>query len=363
MIRFKAILIRIIKELVRDKRTLALMFLAPLLILTLMNIMFNSTENTKLKIGLNDSIPTEIVKSFPKDKVDLKKYNTDISSENMIKDHNLDAFLTLDRDKFHLTFNNSNPSTTAQVGILFSNILTENKLKEMGLELEKLAVISGEKIENTSYTIDKTYVYGSDKSTYFDVIFPVLIGFFVFFFVFLISGMALLKERTSGTLERLLATPVKRSEIVMGYLVGYGLFAIIQTLLIVLFSTYILDIHVSGSFSLVLLTNILLSLVALSMGIFISTFANSEFQMMQFIPLVVLPQIFFSGLIPLDSMSKWIRDIGYILPLSYAGETLTNIMIKGEGITVIWPNLLILLVFILIFTTLNIVGLKRYRKV
>lgn len=99
------------------------------------------------------------------------------------------------------------------------------------------------------------------------------------------------------------------------------------------------------------------------MGIFVSTFASSEFQMVQFIPLIVIPQVFFSGLIPLDTMADWVRYLSYIFPLSYAGNTLTAVMIKGQGWENIWPNLAILVLFIAGFTLLNITGLKKYRKV
>ena len=89
----------------------------------------------------------------------------------------------------------------------------------------------------------------------FDNFGPILIGFFVFFFVFLIAGVAFLKERTTGTLERILATPLRRWEIVIGYLLGFGVFTIIQSALIAWFSINILNIMMIGSFSLVLLNN------------------------------------------------------------------------------------------------------------
>ena len=206
-------------------------------------------------------------------------------------------------------------------------------------------------------------LYGNSDSTYFDKMFPILMGFFVFLFVFLISGIALLRERTTGTLERVLSTSIRRSEIVLGYLIGYGIFAIIQTLIIVLFSIYLLNINLAGSLWYVILINICLAITALSMGIFISTFANSEFQMIQFIPLVAVPQVFFSGIFPLENMPDWLGNIGYIFPLRYAGDALTNVMIKGQGWSNIWFDLLILMIFIIVFIILNIVGLKRYRQV
>ena len=115
--------------------------------------------------------------------------------------------------------------------------------------------------------LDNTYLYGDEDSNYFDKMFPILMSFFVFLFVFLISGIALLRERTTGTIERVLATPIKRSEIVFGYLIGYGIFAIIQTLIIVLFSIYLLNINLAGSLAYVILINILLA-IAISNGNF-----------------------------------------------------------------------------------------------
>lgn len=134
-------------------------------------------------------------------------------------------------------------------------------------------------------------------------------------------------------------------------------------MIIVLFSIYLLNINLAGSLWYVLLINILLAITALVMGIFISTFANSEFQMVQFIPIVAIPQVFFSGIFPLENMTPWLANIGYLFPLRYAGDALTNIMIKGQGWSDIWFDVLILLIFIILFIILNILGLKRYRKV
>ena len=212
-------------------------------------------------------------------------------------------------------------------------------------------------------SLKESYNYGNKDSNFFNKMIPILMGYIVFFFVFLISGMALLKERTSGTLDRLLATPVKRSDIVFGYLLAYGLLAVVQTLVIVFATVWLLDIEVVGNIGYVIMVNVLMALVALVFGILLSTLAKSEFQMMQFIPLIVIPQIFFSGLIPLDSMASWVRVIGTILPLSYSGDALTKVMMRGQGFLAISNDLWILLLFVVILTILNIWGMKRYRKV
>lgn len=361
--RFKAVLTRVIKELVRDKRTLALMLIAPVIVLTLLNFVFDTNSETHIRIGADDSVPSEVLKAFPDDDVKIKKYSGGIDVKQVMEEDNLDAFFRLDGETFHVSYENEDPSNTAKVKALFTSALTASKMKEMAVDIQKLQMASGQKVQLHNFKIENSYVYGTADSAFFDKILPILIGFFVFFFVFLISGIALLRERTSGTLERLLATPIKRSELVLGYLAGYGLFAVIQTLIIVFYAIYILDLHIEGSLGWVLGTNILIALSALAMGIFVSTFANSEFQMVQFIPLVVVPQILFSGIIPLDTMAGWVRVIGYFFPLSYGGDAMTKIMIKGQGLASIGLDLGILLIFIAGFTLLNILGLKRYRKV
>jgi len=111
------------------------------------------------------------------------------------------------------------------------------------------------------------------------------------------------------------------------------------------------------------LINFLLAMVALSMGIFISTFANSEFQMMQFIPLLIVPQIFFSGLIAVDQMPNWLQVLAHIFPLYYGGNALMNVATRGFSLGAVANDLWILLLFAVVFTVLNVIGLKRYRRV
>lgn len=387
MLRFKAILTRVVKEIIRDKRTLSLMMIAPMLILSLMYFVFNTNNEQNLIIGLDHSVPSKVVDAMPTKDIDYKHYQTG-EAQKHIKNDDLDAYIQYTNNKLKVTFKNEDPTKTKQVKMIVKQSLVGEKmhlLKDNMQEMQQALQKQSEQIQSklppqvknqlmknmkkpaitkpTQYEIENEYMYGDANGTFFDKIFPVLIGFFVFFFVFLISGIALLRERTTGTLNRLIATPIKRSEIVFGYLVGFGIFAIIQTLIIVTFAMLVLDLHIEGNVIWVFVTNILLALVALSMGIFVSTFANSEFQMIQFIPIVVIPQVFFSGIIPIEQLASWVRTLSMIFPLTYGGKALTAVMIRGEGFDEIWMQLLILIGFMTFFTVLNIIGLKRYRKV
>ncbi|KEI91036.1 ABC transporter permease [Clostridium botulinum] len=346
--RIGALIKRISLQMLRDKRTLALLFVAPVLILTLMYFLFNSnTVNPKL--GVVD-LSKDIIETLKSGDINVIEYET-ASNEVIIKDK-LDGLLEMDNKTLKLTLENSDPSKAKLLKMKINQAITsQSRMANITLP-----------VKFKTPTIDTNYIYGNSETTFFDVLSPILIGFFVFFFVFLISGIGLLRERTTGTLERLMATPIKRYEVVIGYLVGYGIFAVIQTLIIVLFSINILHIILAGSILNVILINLLLALVALSLGILLSTFASSEFQMIQFIPLVIIPQIFFAGIFPLEGMANWLQTIGKIMPIYYGADALKSVMYKGYNLNQITNDLLFLVIFASIFIILNIVALKKYRR-
>ncbi len=116
-----------------------------------------------------------------------------------------------------------------------------------------------------------------------------------------------------------------------------------------------------GSIWIVLLINLLLALVALSLGILLSTFAASEFQMIQFIPVVVVPQVFFAGIFPLEGMANWLQAIGKIMPIYYAADALKGVMYKGFTLSEISGNIFVLIIFAVVFIVLNIFALKKHR--
>jgi ABC-2 type transport system permease protein len=345
---------------VRDKRTLALMMIAPLILLSLVNFLFNSNSTTKLRVGVYKTTES-FNKELEANDTEIIKYDDNSNLKDKIKSDKLKAFINKNDDKVLITYENSTPSDSAQIKAKVQGTLAKEQINSLTTMTAKINNNALKTQSNIS--IESSYVYGDENLSFFDTLSPILIGFFVFFFVFLISGISLLKERTSKTLEKLLSTPIKRSEIVFGYLIGYGIFAIIQTIVVVLFSAYVLNIRMEGNIFLVLLTNIMIAFVALAFGILLSTFANSEFQMMQFIPLVVVPQIFFTGLIPVDNMASWLQIVAHIMPLYYGAQALQGIMIKAYTFSDIKFYLGVLLLFAIVFSVLNILGLKRYRKI
>lgn len=374
---------RVLREMLRDKRTVALMFIAPLFILTLIYFLFQSNGTTTATLAVR-GVDSTLVSAVDTDHVTIKHDTSKQSVDKVIRKHDYAGMLIQKGDKLTLTLANSDQTKSAVLkqSLQAAQIKLKTKAAASAIKREAAAIkklqqalaaatrnpavaaqTPAQPSQSKNYTVKTHYLYGSSDSTYFDTLLPIMMGFVVFFFVFLISGIALLKERTTGTLYRLLATPVKRGEIISGYLAGYGAFALVQTLLVVLYTIFVFKVQIIGSIWNVLLINILLAAVALTMGLFISTFASSEFQMMQFIPIVVIPQIFFSGIIPVSTMPNWLQAIAHIMPLYYGATSMSNVVEKGASLASIAPSLLILLVFVAGFLMLNLVTMRKYRNV
>ena len=356
-----AIAKKVIKELLRDKRTLAMMFVAPVFIMWLMNLMFSASTTVNVKLATQD-LPTGLVTKMDElDHVDVETYQDLDQAKKALADEKVDAVISYKDGEYQVDYANTDASkTTMTRQVLRTSIVNEGTDQLLSRVKQALPQL---KLDEKAPEIKESYQYGDKNTGFFARMIPILIGFVVFFFVFLISGMALLKERTSGTLDRLLATPVKRSEIVYGYMLSYGIIAIFQTAVVVLAAIWLLDVEVVGNILNVIIVNVVLALVALAFGILLSTLAKSEFQMMQFIPLVIMPQLFFSGIIPLSSMGEWAPTVGKFLPLTYSGDAISQIILYGHNLGDILSNLGVLMIFLIVLTILNIVGLRRYRKV
>ncbi len=341
--RIRALAFRIIRQFIKDKRTLALMLLAPLLVLTLMKLVFDG-QAVDPRIGAV-KLPSPVIASLQTNGAVVTSYDDERAAMERMADAELDAVISLNGQQPHITVEGSNPTKIRSV---------------MEVAQKALQQLGG---NGGLPQPELSYLHGSGDRDIFDYYGSVLVGFFSFFFVFLIAGVSFLRERTTGTLQRLLATPLRRWEIVAGYLLGFGLFTLLQATLIAWYSTGVLGIALEGSFILVLLMNLLLALAALTLGTLLSAYAQNEFQVFQFIPLIVVPQIFFCGLIDLQSMPDWLQAVGKALPLYYGADALRGIMLRGAGWEEIWIDSVALIGFSALFALLNVLALRKHRRI
>lgn len=189
---------------------------------------------------------------------------------------------------------------------------------------------------------------------------PAILAVMALFFGFLLTGVSFLRERSQGTLERLMASPVSRWDLALGYLLGFLIFATVQAIIVLLFTIYALDVMYRGALWQIFIMQFIITIGAVNLGIFVSTYARNEFQVVQFIPLLLLPQIFLSGVLwPVEQMPGYLQWVSNFFPLTYAIQGLRDVMLQGKSLADIPLELGVLLAFAVAMTAGAAFTLRR----
>lgn len=174
----------------------------------------------------------------------------------------------------------------------------------------------------------------------FDRIALLMLGIFPFTIMFLVTSIAMLRERTSGTLERLLTTPLRKTDLLFGYGLAFGLAAAIQATVAVTVAYWLLGMNTAGAPGYVILIAVGNAVLGVGIGLLCSAFARTEFQAVQFMPIVVLPQVLLCGLfVPRQLMVGWLQAISDVLPVTYAVEALTEVGGNTTPTGTMWRDL------------------------
>jgi ABC-2 type transport system permease protein len=372
------------RQIVRDRRTLALVFLVPLLVMSVLYVVLTGSSDSVPTLALvrptgagSETLNVLIDRLLPP--ASRLRTITVLPGEveSMLDKGEADAALIFPADlatrlahgehpRLQLVLEGSDPSVasamrenvTALVRQLDVALVQAQSQRGQGQQ----GPVPPVNVPATSVLTLATprYLHGGPDYTSNDALAPVFIGVFSFFFVFLLTSVAFLRERSQGTIERVLASPLRRGELVMGYVCGFTLFALVQAVVVLLFVIFVLRVHYQGNLGLVFLVAILLTVSGVNLGIFLSTFAQNEFQIIQFIPLVFGLQVLLSGIFwPVAQLPAWLQPVSYLLPLTYANEALRDVMLKGSDFAQIAPQLAALLVFMLLMVGLSAVTVRR----
>lgn len=361
-----ALALRIVRQFTRDRRTMALLFIAPLLIMTLLNfILNNNAANVTLAIvpppgAQGEALASGIEQALHGAKGVATKEISAGQVDTTLKNGDADAAVVFPSDFFTtlasgaqphvaLRLEGSNPTAAEQAKQLASFALASASASLSSTfgggqgALGRLAPVA----------VDTSYVYGGPQYTQTDALAPMFVGLFSFFFVFLLASVAFLRERSQGTLERVMVSPLSRTELTLGYVLGFMLFATIQSIVILAFVVFVLQVHYAGALWLLFIVTLLLTIGGVNMGIFASAFARNELQVIQFIPLLLVPQILLGGLFfQVKTLPVVLYQLAYIMPLTWANFALQGVMLKGQGFSDIWPDL----VFLAGFAILMVIG-------
>lgn len=350
--RIFAITTRIIRQVWRDRRTLALIFLVPIVVLSLLGYIYRGASY-RPKVVLSspeDAFGTQVTKELTHYGVQVTQAPPELALQS-VRDGEADAALILSQGSespaLHLVIDGSQPGRARQVFAAVNQAFLQ-------------VTLSGATTSTGPLTPTLEYVAGGPQFDELDAFAPVFISFFAFFFVYLLTSVSFLRERLQGSIERLIVSPLGRTEIILGYMLGFAFYALLQSILMVLFTVYVLRIHTTGPIWSVILLTVILTLGAVNLGIFLSTFARTELQVVQFIPLVISLQGLLSGIIwPVESLPRPLRWLAQLLPLTWANEALRAIMLRGKGLEELLPHLAVLTGFALIMLILAMTTLRR----
>jgi ABC-2 type transport system permease protein len=186
------------------------------------------------------------------------------------------------------------------------------------------------------------YVFDAQPAT-FDRIGGPMVGIFPFTTMFIVTSIAMLRERTTGTLERLMTLPLAKLDLLLGYGIAFALMALLQAVLTSAVAFGLLGLDVQGPVWVVIVLAVGNAVLGMSLGLFFSAFARTEFQAVQFVPAVVFPQILLCGLlVPREHMVAVLRWFSAVLPLTWAYDGLAHAVAGGAGGVVLRDALIVL---------------------
>lgn len=197
----------------------------------------------------------------------------------------------------------------------------------------------------------------------FDRVGLMMLAIFPFVVMFLVTSITMLRERTSGTLERILTTPIHKVDLLFGYGLAFSIMAALQAGVATAFAYFVFDLEIDGSPGLVILVAVINAVLAVALGLLCSAFASTEFQAVQFMPVVVVPQILLCGLfVARDEMADWLGAISNALPLTYSVDALQEIAANTDSTTTLWTDLAIITGCVVVVLMLASLTLRRQSR-
>jgi len=344
--RIGVVALRVVRQLKRDRRTIGLITFAPIVLMVLFGYAL-SGEMSGVSLGIVDEGGHPLLRSHLegiKD-FDILYLGSESDAERLVSEGRLNGAVVMTPGEVQVLLD----ATSLQI----SNAILAAAQGGAQQEARAMQKSQGD-------LIITRYLFGYDLEM-MDTVGPAILGLVVFFFTFINAAISFIRERSQGTLEKFMVSPLSRVEVVSGYILGFSVFTLLQSATTLLVVTFGFGVPMRGSPLTALAVVLLLGAGALVLGSFFSNFARSEFQVVQFIPLIITPQIVLCGIWwPLQSIPEFIRPISYILPLTYASDALRAVMLKGASISeILFPDLLALVIFFLVFFAASTLMLRR----
>ena len=369
---------RIFRGLRNDKRTIALMFIGPIIAMCVFGVAFSGdVKDVHVAVVNQDegyqpsgipvpvSISKMIIANFDKDVLKVDYVDTEDDGVQRVQKGGAYGVIifpqNFTRDIYSKMQNlSSSVSTTIEVRLDKSNVNVANAITKNITDAVLQTIKETGNAAPISVDADNA-IYGKG-ARFMDFFVPGIMAFVVFMLTTLLTLISFVGERTSGNLERLQATPLRASEIVIGYAITFSIIGMLQSILLLVIGVAVFNIMIVGHIALAFLVIALLAVVSLSLGILLSSLAKREAQAIQFFPLIVLPTFLLAGIFwPVEAIPSWLRPLSYAIPPSYAVDATRSVMLRGWGIGGIWVDIVALLGFAVAFLSLAVWSLQRGR--
>ena len=420
-----AIVRRILTQFARDKRTLALLFVAPLVVLWLLSVILGA-DTVGPKIATVD-LPAEFQTQFEQTDARITEANADEAS-TLLADNAVAAVLSME-GKHTLKVELEGTDSTKSAAVLAACAEALGELRGKAAEEMEAAVADKQaEVEDTieeasqqreeasqqreeartaltgvmvsmpaearsslaealgglfnddaaealsaedfsmnvsNYLpiedMETVYLHGNEDWRMFDFYGPVFIGIFLFVFTFITSGMSLVTERMGGTMTRFLATPVNAGQILGGYTLAFGLLAYLQSAIILWVALTFIGFPNEGNLGLVVFSCVSMAMVSVALGLLVSGLAATPFQVIQLILLFVVPQILLCGLFDLSGAPDWLAALSAFMPVTYGVDALRAVMLRGADLAAVGFDLAVLWGFLALFFALAAASFRKKR--
>lgn len=375
--RIMAVSRRVFRGVVNDKRSLVLLFLAPILAMCVFGIAFSGdVENVNVIIINQDQgfTPPMGDTIYLADEIVNNLNTTTLSIHNMTSIDDARAEVESGQVSAVIIF----PEDFSENAILKSQDQSYPNSAEITIEGDDSIVNIKTAITTTVSTalsdtltengvtpaiqLNSDPIYGEDAE-FIDFFVPGILAFVVYLLTTILTLITFVNERSSGTLERVLSSPVTEGELVMGYAITFGTFGVLQVALLLTIAILVFNIMVVGNVLLAFLAVAILAISCQALGILLSSLAKRAEQAIQFFPLVILPAFLLSGIFwPIQAIPEWIRPFSYLVPPTYAANACRAVMLKGWGLDKIWLDLMVLVIFAILFLVLAVWSLRRGKR-
>ena len=370
--RILAIAGRILRQFRHDPRSVALIFVVPVMVMALVGYLVGDSGKEPLPVAITDqdsgtagpvAIGATLAGALERQAgVEMQDARDAEEAERRVHDGEAAGAIVIPAGLTQSLLEGQ----PAQITVIVGGI--EPGLDDRVIGAVRLAMVeviaaaaeSGAALPQVS--VERVPLAGGAELSTLDYYAPALVVVFGFLFTFMLTSVAFLRERSTGTLERLMASPASRLDLLLGYLLGFIGFAMIQALVILGYAVWILGVHIAGPPWLVLLTLVILVIGVVNLGIALSFYARNELQVVQFIPLLFVPQIFLGGLFwPVQTLWTPLRMLSQVFPVTHAVVTLREVMVGGAAVAEVAERLLALVAFAVAMLLLGLLALRSQR--